>query len=58
MENNPTAFEISMENLVKRGCYFQNANQLIGIVLNVGTQTIANASDIRTVGTHPMIVEF
>jgi hypothetical protein len=58
MENNPTAFEICMENLVKRGCYVQNADQLIGIVLNVCSKTIANAADIRTVGTHPLILSF
>ena len=41
-ENNPTAFDISMENLIKRGCYFNHANQIIGIVLNVGNQTVAS----------------
>ena len=41
-ENSPTAFEITPENIVQRGCYMQHATQLICLALNVGPNTMGN----------------
>lgn len=41
-ENSPTAFEITPENIVQRGCYMQNATQALCLALNVGPDTMGN----------------
>ena len=41
-ENSPTAFEITPENIVQRGCYMQQATQAICLALNVGPNTMGN----------------
>jgi hypothetical protein len=39
-ENCVTGNELTIDNVLKRGCYFSHAEQLIGIVLNVGKHTM------------------
>ena len=39
-ENSANGSELTIDNVINRGCYISQAKQLIGIVLNVGDLTI------------------
>jgi hypothetical protein len=47
-ENSVTGGELTIDNVIKRGCYFSQAKQLIGIVLNVGHDTIDSGKELKT----------
>lgn len=57
-ENTATAIEISMENMLTRGCYFSKASQVIGIVLNVGRRTMESGEALRNPHFEDLIAQF
>jgi hypothetical protein len=54
-EHKATGAELTMENVVKRGCYIHQAQQMIGIVLNVGTQTIDAGQELKSYRSHDLV---
>ena len=54
-ENSVTGAELTIENVVKRGCYINQANSLIGIVINVGQRTIDSGQELKGSRDHGVV---
>lgn len=57
-ETSVTGTELTIENVVKRGCYFSHASQLIGIVISVGQRTIDSGKVLKTRRDHELVQLF